>query len=320
VLKILHISDVHLGAKLAYLGNRAEAQRREIANTLERTVNFAIKEKVDLVLIAGDLFNSPYPSLTYRQLALNLLGKLKESGIYLAIISGNHDPASDKLSVFGSEEFQALQDSQCKIFTESRLQLWQIPDLELELLAYGVDKLKSHQSVIKENPFQLTAKYKVGLFHGTVDIFSNEGNFPLEREDMSKLELQYIALGDWHNCLEIKLNKGLAYYSGALEIIDSDQDQAGFAVLVEIGEDVKATPVKLGKRLSQTEIIDMAQAQTMGGLISRINNFADPNLIFTAIIKGTKTLLNGFDAEELHKLLADKFFYLSIKMKQCCIK
>jgi len=58
MLRIIHTADVHLGARHDDLGEQASAQRERQFAAFVATVDLAIAEKVDLVLIAGDLFDS----------------------------------------------------------------------------------------------------------------------------------------------------------------------------------------------------------------------------------------------------------------------
>ena len=58
MLRILHTADVHLGARHTDLGERATAQRERQFAAFARTIELALAEKVDLFLVAGDLFDS----------------------------------------------------------------------------------------------------------------------------------------------------------------------------------------------------------------------------------------------------------------------
>ena len=57
-VKILHCADIHLGAAENFLSTRAESRRAETLITFEKIINLARDRAVDILLIAGDLFNS----------------------------------------------------------------------------------------------------------------------------------------------------------------------------------------------------------------------------------------------------------------------
>ena len=55
--RLLHMADVHLGARHDDLGPAAAAQRERQFDAFHRAIELAIAEKVDVVLICGDLFS-----------------------------------------------------------------------------------------------------------------------------------------------------------------------------------------------------------------------------------------------------------------------
>ena len=86
-MKILHTSDWHLGKKLEGL-KRIEEQKKFI-DTLEMIVR---EEEPKVILIAGDIFDTPNPSSEAESLFFDSLKKLSGSGKRaIVIIPGNHD-------------------------------------------------------------------------------------------------------------------------------------------------------------------------------------------------------------------------------------
>ena len=86
-MKILHTSDWHLGKKLEGL-KRIEEQKKFI-DTLEMIVK---EEDPKVILIAGDIFDTPNPSSEAESLFFDSLKKLSGSGKRaIVIIPGNHD-------------------------------------------------------------------------------------------------------------------------------------------------------------------------------------------------------------------------------------
>ncbi len=63
MLRFLHAADFHLDSPFAALPARqAAARRRESRETLARLADYVNTHGIDLVLLAGDLFDSPTPS------------------------------------------------------------------------------------------------------------------------------------------------------------------------------------------------------------------------------------------------------------------
>ena len=105
-LKILHTGDIHLGSKFSFLGEKATEYRRALVKSFESLADTAIEKKVDLVIISGDLFDSPFPSRTTIEIVKRVFKKLVDEGIYTAIIPGNHDYLAPS-SIYTSGELTA---------------------------------------------------------------------------------------------------------------------------------------------------------------------------------------------------------------------
>lgn len=86
-MKILHTADWHLGRKTDDL-DRTE----EIKEVLNQVVKIANEENVDMVLIAGDIYDSLVPSAEAENLFFNTISELSNSGNRAVVaIAGNHD-------------------------------------------------------------------------------------------------------------------------------------------------------------------------------------------------------------------------------------
>ena len=87
-MKFIHISDLHLG-KRVYEFSMLEEQR----DILEKILGIAKDERADGVLVAGDVYDRQVPSAEAVQLFDWFLTALAEMGLYVFVISGNHDSA-----------------------------------------------------------------------------------------------------------------------------------------------------------------------------------------------------------------------------------
>lgn len=89
-MKILHTADWHLGKKLDRF-SRLEEQ----VLVMEEIVNIADEQSVDLILVAGDLFDNFNPSVEAVELFYKTLKRLSNNGKRPVVaISGNHDSPS----------------------------------------------------------------------------------------------------------------------------------------------------------------------------------------------------------------------------------
>lgn len=87
-MKVLHTSDWHVGKAI-----RGESRADEHRAVLQEIVGIAESEQVDLVIVAGDLFDSASPTAEAEEIVYRALLGLASAGIPVAVIAGNHDNA-----------------------------------------------------------------------------------------------------------------------------------------------------------------------------------------------------------------------------------
>ncbi len=91
-MKFLHTSDLHIGKKLDGV-SRLEEQKA----VLDEILSIATNEKVDIMLVAGDVYDTFIPSSEAENLFFEWLDGFSENNITVVCISGNHDD-EDRLS------------------------------------------------------------------------------------------------------------------------------------------------------------------------------------------------------------------------------
>lgn len=85
-MKILHTSDWHLGKKLFKVSRLPE--QRYFLTWLEETL---VSREIDLLVISGDIFDTPHPPHDALEVYYNFLARLGELNIPAIIVAGNHD-------------------------------------------------------------------------------------------------------------------------------------------------------------------------------------------------------------------------------------
>jgi exonuclease SbcD len=117
-MKVLHTSDWHLGKKL-YKKDRQE----EHSNFLKWLSQKIVNEKINILIIAGDIFDSPIPPTASLRLYFDFLSKVTQSEHLkqILIISGNHDSGNfleaptpflsqNKIKIVGSTQSVEIKD------------------------------------------------------------------------------------------------------------------------------------------------------------------------------------------------------------------
>jgi len=85
-LKVLHTADWHIGKVL-----HKYALREEFNLFLNWIYDYIEKEKIDLLLISGDIFDIANPAVKDRELYYQFLSQLIKLDIKVIITGGNHD-------------------------------------------------------------------------------------------------------------------------------------------------------------------------------------------------------------------------------------
>lgn len=311
IVKILHTGDLHLGAKFTGLGEKGKEQRLQLLKTFEKVVNLAIEKKVHLFLIAGDLFDSNYPSRNTLDRALHLFGILREANIPICLIPGTHD-CYDATSIYRRFDFREAAPN-LTIFTDK------ITSKVFEKLNLTVYGRALTAKVVKESPLKDISPQKgtavhVAMVHGSLEIpgkVERDGATFTPRE-IEKSRMNYIAMGHWHSYGDYSVHQTKACYCGSPEAIDIDQKGFGNVLFVTIKPDdlVKVEPQRVGLRNYEVIHIKVDDITSVGEILEAIKAKADPNLILEVKLQG----LCGFDLEidtqELEQELEPLFFRL----------
>jgi DNA repair protein SbcD/Mre11 len=85
-MRFLHTADWHAGKQLR--GRSRIVEQREV---LKEILDIAVQEKIDYVLVTGDLFDSPAPPADAEQAVFGFFAALMEKQIGAVVVGGNHD-------------------------------------------------------------------------------------------------------------------------------------------------------------------------------------------------------------------------------------
>lgn len=96
-MKLMHLSDLHLGKRLIDYSLIEDQQY-----ILDQIIDIAERERPDAVLIAGDVYDRAVPPVEAVRLFDGFMDEITRRGIALLIISGNHD-SEDRLAYAGRQ-------------------------------------------------------------------------------------------------------------------------------------------------------------------------------------------------------------------------
>jgi exonuclease SbcD len=315
MLKILHTADIHLGAKFSGLGNKGASQREQLRATFKNVIATAINERVNIVLIAGDLFDSNQQPQRNIDLVIEQFNLLGSSNIPVCLIPGTHD-SLDSSSIYRKVDFEG-KCSNLKIFADENASYKEYPGLDLTV--YGKPNLsnKSYISPLKGLTRSTSTRFHIAMAHGSFHIPEKiaEDDHVLRLEEVKASGMDYLALGHWHRvygCSE----KPPAWYSGPPEWIP-DQKERGAVLLVNFLDsgEVKVEPKTVGLREYGELEIDMSEIQELATLKARISEGANQNLVRKATLRGLRDAELIVNPDELETELGEKFFHLDVMDK-----
>jgi len=127
-LKILHFADLHLGVEnygrldpVTGLSSRL----LDFLNALDQVVDYAVDNRVDLVLFCGDAYRSREPSQTQQREFARRINRLSTSGIPIFLLVGNHDLPNAIGRATTTEIFDTLAVK--NVYVSNRPKIYPIP-------------------------------------------------------------------------------------------------------------------------------------------------------------------------------------------------
>ncbi len=193
MVKFAHTADVHLG------GWKQQPLQDLNLQSFKKAVEIWINEKVDFVLIAGDLFDSAFPPIDVLKETFSEFKKLKDAGIPCFIVAGSHD-----YSVSGKTFLDVLERAGfCKNvadYEEKEEKIILNPTIYKGVAIYGYPGKTSgleigdlRRAEFNESP----GMFKIFMMHTMID--KARGDLPIDALEISKVPFaDYYALGHLH--------------------------------------------------------------------------------------------------------------------------
>jgi exonuclease SbcD len=325
MLRLLHTADVHLGARHADLGEQAAAQRERQFAAFRATVDLALAEKVDLLLVAGDLFDSnTQPRRSVERTAAELK-RLADAAIRTVIIPGTHD-VYDGASVYRAYDLAALaglspDTDRLVVLTSDRPDVLLGPlDLVVHGRVFATKRAPRSPLAGFDAATDDRATWHVGMIHGSLRIpeRTEHDEVVFTSEEIAASHLDYLALGHWHSSQRGRAGATLWAYSGAPEPVAIDQDRAGSVLLVSLeerdgGRHVTVEERRVGRTRFERLEVDAAAVGSQPALIERITALADPDLVVDVRVIGVRPDDLDLAPDEVEREVADRFFRARVR-------
>jgi DNA repair protein SbcD/Mre11 len=342
MLRLLHTADVHLGARHADLGEAATAQRERQFAAFEAAVDLAIEEKVDLFLVAGDLFDSnTQPRRSVERVAAEL-ARLGKARVRAVIIPGTHD-CYDRSSIYRAYDLKAMagstpDDDLVTVMTPDAASVT-IPAVDATIHAVVFPTKRASHSPLRDvrvalspapagpteptaptQPTEPTTTWHVGMVHGALAIpdRTDRDEVVVTKEEIAATGLDYLALGHWHSSQKGRAGSTTYAYSGAPEPVAVDQDGAGNVLLVSMEEaagkrGVRVEERRVGKTTFERIDIDASRVKSQANLIAKLSANANPDVVLEARLTGVRPDELDVHATEVEDQLKASFLRIRVR-------
>ncbi len=315
-MKFAHLADCHLG------GWR-EPKLRELNNkSFCCVIDYCVKEKVNFVLICGDLFNTALPDMESLQVCIKQLKKLKDNQINVYFIAGSHDFSPSGKTMLSIIEEAGLGINVAKgEAVDNKLKLKFTVDERTGAKITGIIgkrgglDIQYYEDLLRED-LEKEEGYKIFLFHCALNEFKPKGF-----EDMTGMNISYFpkffnyyAGGHVHvlqkNSLDAYPN---IVYPGPVfpnSFSELEKLNHGSFVIVENNE-AKHVPVKFHETISYRINCENKSVEQVKQELEEINKNNVENRIVTIRLKGTLSSGKPSDinfTEITNKLIEKKAF------------
>jgi DNA repair exonuclease SbcCD nuclease subunit len=292
--RMLHLADARLGARHLDLGDAASAHRERQFAALAAAVDIAIAEKVELVLVAGDLFATGVASRRTVERAAAEIGRLVAQGIRTVILPGRNDPY-DRASLYRAHDLAALAgvrdgDDLVTVLTTSG-PVVHVAALDLVvggLVAAGAEEAADLGTITSNLAAAPSATWRIGMVHAAPEAAGGR----LAPAVIAATGLDYLALGGATS--QATGHEGDVAWGvpGPPEQVLVDLPEPGGVLLVSFALDggTKAVSVErrtTGRATHRAETVDVATLESQQALVDWLRGSADPDQLLDVHLTGS---------------------------------
>jgi exonuclease SbcD len=234
-LRFIHAADLHLDSPFKGLQHLPKLVRDRIMKSTfvayEKMIQFALDQKVDFVLIAGDVYDHSTRSLQAQLQFKQGLERLDSAQISCFVVHGNHDPLDGfkiplewpaSAHFFSSEEVSRIP------FMKENQEVASI---------YGISYATSRTTDNLAKLFERTSdSFSIALLHTNCDSSSEHENYaPSTKKDLLDSDFDYWALGHIHTRKILHHDPLMVYPGNSQGRHIKEQGEKGF-YLVEVDQ------------------------------------------------------------------------------------
>lgn len=267
--RFVHSADIHLDSPLRSLAMRnndlASIVSLATRRAFERLVDLCLEERVDALVLAGDLYDGDQTSMKTARFLAGQMRRLHQAGVRVFIIRGNHDSLSgitqelvfpDTVKVFGSDAEAIAVD---------------LAPGHFPVVFHGLSFAKPHapQSLLRHYRPPTSGAVNVGIMHTSLGGMEGHDVYaPCSLQDLHGSGFRYWALGHIHKRSVVE-GDATVVMPGIPQGRDINEGGPKSATLVTIADD---RSIKVEERLTSVAqferlAVDVSRAEDWRGLI-----------------------------------------------------
>ncbi len=328
MIRCLHLADLHLGwspQDRGFPSDKRRVRRDERDSVLKTAVDWAVDpgNSIDLVIIAGDLFETHTPDPALTEHVLGQLRRIEGAGIPVITVPGNHDEITYHNSVYrqygdgrawpGVLVRNPMPELVC------RYEVKGVP-VFIYSLAYtgGLTKVSQLASL----PRQDEPGLHIGVFHGSLDWDGvTDRSLPLQSSGLAAAGYDYVALGHIHKYREMRVGRGLAVYPGLIESKGFSDQGTGRMTIVQFepqgdlqgssGFKSSLEYVSIPHREHVILDVDISTKESQDEIVSECKGQAGPDAMVKVNLCGVPSF--SVDSERLKASLQQHCFWVEIE-------
>lgn len=310
-VKVLHCGDLHFDTPFKELDRDiSKRSKEELLEVFKKIIDIVIEERVEVLLIAGDVFDNLTVSKSTLIFIVNQLKRIEN--VYIFIAPGNHD-------YYGDKSFYKIIDFPSNVYIfKDKLEKREIDELNLVIWGAAFKGKYEKETLINKANID-NEKVNIMLIHGelTNTNTSNEYN-PIFLKDIRDSNMDYIALGHRHKFSGVMKENSTSYaYCGCPQGRGFDEEGEKGVILGNIFKGGTSLEfIKVCKRKYLTKIIDISKCITYDEVIERVLSKVDvnerKNNLYKLVLVGSIKEYLRFDENLLIEKMKQEFYYVKI--------
>jgi DNA repair exonuclease SbcCD nuclease subunit len=310
-IKILHTADIHFDTPFSgMMPKEALKSKEELKQVFENIIEITRNNEIDIILIAGDIFDNLSVNKTTLYFIKNSFNKI--SNVKVFISPGNHDP-------FNKKSFYSIVDwpTNVHIF-KGDMESVILENLNTVVWGTGFNTSHVNKSLLKGTR-RIEGYNNIMVIHGEITT-TKEGNEynPITEEDIAKSNMDYIALGHRHKFSEVKKIENTYYsYSGCPQGRGFDELEDKGVVIIELKEKfIESKFVRTSIRNYYEKEINIegcfGYSEIRNKIINEIANEDRKNNFYKIILKGQISENFTLNEDFLEESLKGEFHFLKV--------